>query len=763
MAVTRSNFESSLEDLRHHVRAADFVSFDIEMTGVTSAPWRESLEFDRSDIRYLKVKDSAEKFAIVQFGVCPFRWDGQNESFIAHPHNFYIFPRKELAVDGPSYEFLCQATSIDFLAKHQFDFNACIHEGTQKENVITVKVSQGLLVSNRACDEIYTVLVMTGISYLSREQEEEALHALGLRCGDELVNSQRLLKDVEIPLVSTFDILFTERMKSRFRDWRDALLQNTNRGSQFEENSDSSSPHLQTVFFKMRPALKLNGFTSHQLRLIQLSPFFFAFDVTEYIGRTHKLFCLDFFPRHLSPQVFTQTSDESETVQIIRKHFEDLAYVRVAVENSCEQKLVVYTDTEDDRVLLMKEVKEHFHKEAEGKVKVAVGFRHVIDLLASEQKLIVGHNCFLDLAHIQSKFFGSLPPSVEEFAASIHRSFPYVIDTKLLLKASPIIQRMMKKNSTSLSSAFATLCPQIAYGSKSHGLVALASYKSAKVEVQVDDMRSSYWNSGAKHEAGYDAFMTGCIFAQACSLLGIDFEQHSPSLGLSKNEKLQKYINLLYLCWNGGSMVNLSTGTEIPEVGAQNYKNRYPKIVFENTVLVWGFQSNVKPRELRECICKVFGLDSVRSVYYLDKTAAFIQFSKEEFASKFLNLRNSLGRRNDLISVLHPLTKLFEGGHTDAGGYDIYKQICISPISKLLFADQAEAVGIRRNFDVEIEAPENMGTSCLGNVSSEHSNWDSARKKDELVVDKGGKVSCEQVLDSLYLMEPSRMKWTRTT
>lgn len=83
--VTKSNFDSSLEELRHHVRAADFVSIDLEMTGVTSAPWRESLEFDRSDVRYLKVKDSAEKFAVVQFGVCPFRWDGSKESFLAYP------------------------------------------------------------------------------------------------------------------------------------------------------------------------------------------------------------------------------------------------------------------------------------------------------------------------------------------------------------------------------------------------------------------------------------------------------------------------------------------------------------------------------------------------------------------------------------------------------------------------------------------------------------------------------------------------------
>lgn len=83
--VTRANFESALEMLRTSVREADFVAVDLEMTGITSAPWREALEVDRPDVRYLKVKDSAEKFAVVQFGVCPFRWDSAQAAFVAQP------------------------------------------------------------------------------------------------------------------------------------------------------------------------------------------------------------------------------------------------------------------------------------------------------------------------------------------------------------------------------------------------------------------------------------------------------------------------------------------------------------------------------------------------------------------------------------------------------------------------------------------------------------------------------------------------------
>ncbi|KAI4365613.1 hypothetical protein MLD38_021581 [Melastoma candidum] len=57
--IMRSNFDSSLQSLRPHVKVADFVAIDLEMTGVANAPRRESFKFDRYDVNYLKVKDSA--------------------------------------------------------------------------------------------------------------------------------------------------------------------------------------------------------------------------------------------------------------------------------------------------------------------------------------------------------------------------------------------------------------------------------------------------------------------------------------------------------------------------------------------------------------------------------------------------------------------------------------------------------------------------------------------------------------------------------
>ncbi|KAK2999576.1 hypothetical protein RJ639_024324 [Escallonia herrerae] len=431
--VTKSNFDAALGELRRHVRDADFVSIDLEMTGITSAPWRELFEFDRFDVRYLKVKDSAEKFAAVQFGFCPFRSET---------------PKVNPIQNFNGYEILYRMKEIE------------------REN-------------NNALEGFSESYVeMLG------GQEDEARRRLNVVYKDDLSESASKFKEIgDKPLARISDILFAARLKNRIREWRDGLLWVKNGGSDSQGTSNDSTEQFQTIFFKMRPALKLNGFTSHQLRLIHL--------VTE-------------------------------------KHFKDLAYIR-------------------------KEVKHCLRAEGERKIKAAVGFRHVIDLLSSEKKLIVVTIAFL---------------------------------------------YMMKKSSTSLSKAFAVLCPQIASGVKSSGL---ADKPCVKVEVQVDDMRSSNWNSGAKHEAGYDAFITGCIFAQACTHLGIDFNLQSPLANLVQEEKLQKHINLLYLSWTNGDIVDLRTGRRTAESSTSNLlKARYAEIVYSKIALVWGFPSKLKAREIRE-------------------------------------------------------------------------------------------------------------------------------------------------------------------
>jgi poly(A)-specific ribonuclease len=58
-------------------------------------------------------------------------------------------------------------------------------------------------------------------------------------------------------------------------------------------------------------------------------------------------------------------------------------------------------------------------------------------VLLNTPKVLVGHNCFMDLVFIHRYFYGLLPNTVEEFQESIHTIFPTIIDTKFLSTSGP--------------------------------------------------------------------------------------------------------------------------------------------------------------------------------------------------------------------------------------------------------------------------------------------------------------------------------------
>ena len=71
----------------------------------------------------------------------------------------------------------------------------------------------------------------------------------------------------DFKLVRLADVLFAQRMKTKLNEWRSDLLHG---GKASSESPGSSTQSTETVFYHMRPALSLKGFTSHQLRVIKL-------------------------------------------------------------------------------------------------------------------------------------------------------------------------------------------------------------------------------------------------------------------------------------------------------------------------------------------------------------------------------------------------------------------------------------------------------------------------------------------------------------
>lgn len=231
--VRVDNFAASLEALRPLISQAVFVAVDAEMTGISSSPWRNFFEWDSSAVRFLKLRDSASRFAILQFGVCPFTIHPSNSGFslLAHPHNFYLFPKNHP-------EFLCQTSSLDFLATHHFDFNTCFSKG---------------------------------LSYLSRAQEEAQQLTPSANAPQPEPEEEDINAHVDFTAQSTSDLLFTQRIQIWLHEWREQLIINIRRDDFIQsEKLGCKFGNFETTSYKMRPAVLLQGYTSHQLKLIRL-------------------------------------------------------------------------------------------------------------------------------------------------------------------------------------------------------------------------------------------------------------------------------------------------------------------------------------------------------------------------------------------------------------------------------------------------------------------------------------------------------------
>eukprot|EP00931_Biecheleriopsis_adriatica_P094185 TRINITY_DN67867_c0_g1_i1.p1 TRINITY_DN67867_c0_g1~~TRINITY_DN67867_c0_g1_i1.p1 ORF type:complete len:554 (+),score=159.35 TRINITY_DN67867_c0_g1_i1:51-1712(+) len=158
-----------------------------------------------------------------------------------------------------------------------------------------------------------------------------------------------------------------------------------------------------------------------------------------------------------------------------------------------------------------REAKVRAEKETELARKV--GFRRVFNALAAAKKPVVGHACMFDWLFAHSHF-ESLPESYAEFKELIHGSFPLLFDTQLLAKSEPF---------KFLPQEGAESVPQHRFGSHALGQVYKVFFeesetarKAGKPAVEVTFAPSHDRYSGdcaAFHEAGYDAYVTGYVFA----------------------------------------------------------------------------------------------------------------------------------------------------------------------------------------------------------------------------------------------------------
>ncbi|CDW88855.1 c transferase [Stylonychia lemnae] len=126
-----------------------------------------------------------------------------------------------------------------------------------------------------------------------------------------------------------------------------------------------------------------------------------------------------------------------------------------------------------------------------------LGFSRVIQIIIDSKKPIVGHNMMYDAVFIYRHFIGDLPNSFELFARSWLQRFPETYDTKAISLSTNYFYQTDLKN----------LYNKCVNDKK------LRNNLNISLDKEQDSIFGLYDGIGQEHDAGYDAYMTGYIFA----------------------------------------------------------------------------------------------------------------------------------------------------------------------------------------------------------------------------------------------------------
>ncbi|KAJ1551977.1 hypothetical protein HK096_001752, partial [Nowakowskiella sp. JEL0078] len=146
--------KETIEQFRVALSTSEFIAIDTELTGLHRNTQSQNDNLDSTHKRYSKYRDSARHFIPTQIGICTYRWDEENCSYVACPFNFYLYPRSSRKL-GIERTFVVQASSFEFLQNFGFDFEKWIKTGLSylsKEEENQVRSRFGSLASSNPED-----------------------------------------------------------------------------------------------------------------------------------------------------------------------------------------------------------------------------------------------------------------------------------------------------------------------------------------------------------------------------------------------------------------------------------------------------------------------------------------------------------------------------------------------------------------------------------------------------------------------------------
>eukprot|EP00930_Biecheleria_cincta_P054952 TRINITY_DN41328_c0_g1_i1.p1 TRINITY_DN41328_c0_g1~~TRINITY_DN41328_c0_g1_i1.p1 ORF type:complete len:605 (+),score=133.46 TRINITY_DN41328_c0_g1_i1:63-1817(+) len=157
-------------------------------------------------------------------------------------------------------------------------------------------------------------------------------------------------------------------------------------------------------------------------------------------------------------------------------------------------------------------------QEKEAEFERKLGFTKIFNALAKARKPVVGHAVMYDLLFALSHFQGLLPESYSKFKELVQDLFPLLFDTQLLVKSEPFKYKPQPKDADPGSNKihrFGSMALGQVFKVFEDEAVAARAAGKGRIEIKLAEGHDRYGpdKAAAFHEAGYDAYITGCVFA----------------------------------------------------------------------------------------------------------------------------------------------------------------------------------------------------------------------------------------------------------
>ncbi|KAL4714556.1 hypothetical protein ACJJTC_006602 [Scirpophaga incertulas] len=150
MEVTNKNFEEQLSNITDDIKRSSFIGFDAEFTAILAGENFKHRLFDNNEDRYQKMRKDVRHMIMTQIGLTVFQYDRDIDTYVANSYTFHLCPQSFGEIDQ---SFIFQASTLEFLCKHNFDFNKFIYEGLPflnkfEEDKVRQQIKDGTLLQS---------------------------------------------------------------------------------------------------------------------------------------------------------------------------------------------------------------------------------------------------------------------------------------------------------------------------------------------------------------------------------------------------------------------------------------------------------------------------------------------------------------------------------------------------------------------------------------------------------------------------------------